>query len=82
MAKDADVKALRKKYTEGGLSWKDAKGLLADEIINYFSDARVRYKEILADKSSIRKTLNENADKARVVAAGVLKRVRAAVGAI
>ncbi len=81
-AKDSDVKVLRKKYTEGGLSWKDAKGALAEELINYFTEARSRYKDILSDKAGIRKILHDNAEKARVVASGVLKRVRDAVGVI
>jgi tryptophanyl-tRNA synthetase len=81
-AKDTDVKTLRKKYTDGGLSWKDAKEALAEELINYFAEARLKYKEMLSDKTAIRKILSDNAGKARLLASGVLKRVRDVIGVV
>jgi len=81
-AKDTDVKTLRKKYTDGGLSWKDAKEALAEELINYFAEARFKYKEMLSDKTAIRKILSDNAGKARLLASGVLKRVRNMIGVV
>lgn len=81
-ASDSDTKALRKKYTDGGLSWKDAKAMLADELIKYFKEPRERYNEILRDKDHIRKILTRNAEKARTISVAVVKKVREAVGIV
>jgi len=82
LASADEVKALRKRYLDGGLSWKEAKDTLADMIINYFAPARTRYNDLMNNKPEIHKILKANAEKAKVVAEGTLKRVRNAIGII
>jgi tryptophanyl-tRNA synthetase len=79
---DAEQKALRKRYTDGGLGWKEAKEILADKLIKYFDEPRRRYNDIIKDKDGIKKVLKKNADKARTISVPVIKRVRDAVGII
>ena len=82
LASADDVKAFRKRYVDGGLSWKEAKDTLADKVIDYFAPARARYNELMNNKVEIHKILKANAEKAKVVAEGTLARVRKAVGII
>ncbi|MEI6080434.1 MAG: tryptophan--tRNA ligase [bacterium] len=77
-----DVEALRKRYTQGGLGWKEAKDILATTIIDYFDEPRRRYNEIISDKNSIEKILRDNAAKARQTSSMVMNKVRDAVGIV
>jgi tryptophanyl-tRNA synthetase len=76
------VKAFRKRFTDGGLSWKEAKDTLADMIIDHFAPARARYNDLMNDKGEILKILKKNEEKAVTVASATLARVRKAIGII
>ena len=54
------VKAFRKRFTDGGLSWKEAKDTLADMIIDHFAPARARYNDLMNDKANINKIRKKN----------------------
>jgi len=82
LAASEDVKKMRKRYLDGGLSWKEAKDALSDVIINHFAPARDRYNDLMNDKSKIQKILKTNAEKAKGIAAKTIERVRSAVGII
>ena len=82
LAASEDVKKMRKRYLDGGLSWKEAKDALSDVIINHFAPARDRYNDLMNDKSKIQKILRTNAEKAKSIAAKTIERVRSAVGII
>jgi tryptophanyl-tRNA synthetase len=58
----------------------DTKKLLADRIIEYFAPMRERRLEIEAREGYVEQVLADGAEKARVVAARTLARVKAAVG--
>lgn len=77
-----ETESLRKRYLEGGMSWKEAKDLLAEVLIAHFEVPRLKYKEILKDRSLIRSVLLRNAQKARSVCGPVLDRTRKAIGII
>ena len=79
-ASKEDTASLRKRYLQGGLSWKEAKDLLADELIKNFEEPRRRYDEILKDKAGIRNILLKNSEHARAICGPVMKRVRDAIG--
>jgi len=76
------VQALRKRYLDGGMSWKEAKDTLADMVIDYFAPARTRYDDLMNNKAEIHKILKANAEKAKVIAEGTMARVRKAIGII
>lgn len=82
LAPSDKVKAFRKRFTDGGLSWKEAKDTLAEMIIDHFAPARARYNDLMNDKTEIQKILKANAEKARIVASATLSRVRKAIGII
>lgn len=82
LASKPEVDILRSRFVKGGLGWKEAKDILADTIINNFKDARLRYKEILADRERIRSLLTKNAEHARETSSKVMSRVREAIGIV
>ncbi len=81
-ATEADAQALKQKYLAGGMSWKEAKDLLAEALIKQFEKPRQRYNEIIKDTDGIKAVLKQNAQKARVVAEATLTRVRNVVGIV
>ena len=80
LASTDETQALRKRYLDGGLSWKEAKDYLADVVINNFAPARERYNELLKDRTQIDKILKQNANKAKAIAEATLSRVRKTIG--
>ncbi len=76
------VQSFRKRFLDGGLSWKEAKDTLADLIVDHFAPARARYNDLMNDKTQIQKILKKNAEKAKDVASTTLARVRKAIGII
>ncbi|HKB89528.1 MAG TPA: tryptophan--tRNA ligase [Opitutaceae bacterium] len=64
----------------GGLGYGDLKKTLFEHYWNYFSAARARRSELLANLDYVNKVLSEGAERARGVAASVLKRARKACG--
>jgi tryptophanyl-tRNA synthetase len=82
LAPSDKVSAFRKRFLDGGLSWKEAKDTLADLIIDHFAPARARYNDLMNDKAEIQKILKTNAEKARTIASATLARVRKAIGII
>lgn len=82
LAPSDKVATFRKRFLDGGLSWKEAKDTLADMIIDNFAPARARYNDLMNDRTEIQKILKTNAEKARAVASVTLSRVRKAIGII
>jgi len=63
-----------------GVSWGEAKQLLADELERQLADPRARYDDLMAHPAQIDALLADGAARARAVAGPVLARVKAAVG--
>ena len=64
----------------GGFGYGDLKKALFEHYWNYFSEARARRKELEANLDYVNGVLKEGAERARSVAAKVLKRARGACG--
>jgi len=65
---------------EGGLGYGDLKKALFEQYWNYFAAARRRRAELAANLDYVENVLREGADRARAVAAVVIKRARKASG--
>jgi len=64
----------------GGYGYGDLKKTLFEHYWNFFAEARARRKELEANPDHVESVLRDGAARARVVAAGVLKRARRASG--
>lgn len=64
----------------GGLGYGDLKKALFEHYWNYFAAARARRAELAANLDHVDAILREGAERARVVAAAVMKRARLACG--
>ncbi|HEY1764420.1 MAG TPA: tryptophan--tRNA ligase [Opitutaceae bacterium] len=64
----------------GGYGYGDLKKALFERYWAYFAAARARRAELLADKGYVEQVLRDGADRARAVAAVVIKRARKAAG--
>lgn len=74
--------ALAATYRAGGMGWGIAKGELFNVLNDFISPMRVRYNELMEDKSYIDKVLAEGAQKARALASKKMDMLRRAVGVI
>jgi len=64
----------------GGLGYGDLKKALFERFWTYFTPARARRAELLSDPGYVDKVLKDGAERARTVAAAVIKRARKAAG--
>ena len=64
----------------GGIAWGQAKKELHALIDAEIAPARERYQQLLADPAHVESVLKKGADKARAQAAGLMAKVRSAVG--
>jgi tryptophanyl-tRNA synthetase len=71
---------LENRLREGGLGYGDLKKALFEHYWNYFAAARARRAELAADAGYVERTLRQGAERARGVAAAVLRRARKASG--
>lgn len=80
LATATQTQELRNKYLNGGFGYGHAKTALYELILDTFQQERVRYDQYMNNKPELEKKLFEGADKARVIAKGVLKKVREKLG--
>ena len=71
---------MRKNYLAGNYGYGHAKQALFELILTKFAEPREKFSALMADKSQIDKALRIGAEKAKLVADEVLKRVRTKVG--
>jgi tryptophanyl-tRNA synthetase len=64
----------------GGGGYGAFKGAVAEEVVEYLRPVRERYHQLRADDAEIERALATGADKARAIASGTLRDVRAAMG--
>jgi tryptophanyl-tRNA synthetase len=74
------TQAMADNYRKGGYGYGDAKKALLEVLLDHFGDARQKREQLVADQGYIEEIRKKGADKAREVAAGVLDRVRKAIG--
>jgi tryptophanyl-tRNA synthetase len=71
---------MRERFVKGGTGYGDFKKQLFEKLWEYFAPMRKRREEILKDKTYIDDVLARGAKRANLIADGVMKRVRKAVG--
>ncbi|WP_445731567.1 tryptophan--tRNA ligase [Mariniflexile sp.] len=80
LANDAQIKTMKTNYENGNYGYGHAKQALFELIVDNFATQRERYNYYMNNLNEIDKALALGAEKARLVADGVLKRVREKVG--
>ena len=80
LASQEDVKTMKANYENGGYGYGHAKQALFELIIEKFAQPRERYSYYMNHLDEIDNALAVGAEKAKLVANGVLKRVRSKVG--
>ena len=80
VANDAQIAEMKANYEKGGYGYGHAKQALFELLIDKFSAERERYNYYMDNLNEIDKALAIGAEKAKVVADEVLKRVRTKVG--
>ncbi len=80
LASETQIAEMRANYEGGNYGYGHAKQALYELIIAKFADVRAKYNHYMENKNEIDQALTIGAEKARMVAQDVLKRVRAKVG--
>jgi tryptophanyl-tRNA synthetase len=80
MASDAQTAEMRKKYLAGGYGYGHAKQEIFELICEKFKGERERYNYLIENPQEVEDALKIGAERARIVATDVLKRVRSKVG--
>ena len=80
IANESETDQMRKNYLAGNYGYGHAKQALFELILTKFAVPREKFSALMADKSQIDAALRIGAEKAKLVADEVLKRVRTKVG--
>jgi tryptophanyl-tRNA synthetase len=80
VASKDEIADMRERFVKGGTGYGDFKKQLFEKLWEYFAPMRKRREEILKDKTYIDDVLARGAKRANLIADGVMKRVRKAVG--
>ena len=80
LATEEQTATMRANYEGGNYGYGHAKQALYELIVEQFSPIRDRYNHYMENKHELDEALKIGAEKATVVANGVLKRVRAKIG--
>jgi tryptophanyl-tRNA synthetase len=77
-----EAEILKQKYLAGGMGWGEAKKILGEKLNNYFEKPRVKYNELINDKSYLKEIMKKGSMLAREEASKTLSRVKSVVGII
>jgi tryptophanyl-tRNA synthetase len=80
LASDTQIAEMKAKYEGGNYGYGHAKQALFELILERFANPRERYDYYMNNLDEVDAALAKGASKAKVVADGVLKRVRSKVG--
>ena len=80
LATDEQTTNLKAKYAAGNFGYGEAKQELFEVICDKFSDEREKFNYLMENTEIIEKELQKGAEKAKVIAKGVLQRVRQNIG--
>ena len=80
LASDEQIAEMRANYEGGNYGYGHAKQALYELILEKFSDVRAKYSHYMENRNEIDEALAIGAEKARVIAKDVLKRIRTKVG--
>ena len=80
LATDEQISVLKEKYEAGNFGYGDAKQELFQLICEKFSSEREKFATLMENTDIIEKELQKGAEKAKIIAKGVLQRVRQNIG--
>ena len=80
IASEAQIDNLSSKYKNGGFGYGHAKNELLELIIDKFQEPRTKFNELMNDPKTIEDELLKGANKAKVVAHTILKKVKDNLG--
>lgn len=80
VADEAGTQAMRENYLRGGYGYGHAKKELLGMLMDRFTRERSDFNKWMGDRPALDKELEKGAEKARMVATGVLDRVRGVLG--
>jgi len=80
LASDEQIAEMETNYKGGNYGYGHAKQALYELIIDKYTTERTRFNELMDSKELIEKELQKGAEKARIIARGVLDRVRTKMG--
>jgi len=80
IASESEITQMRKNYLAGNYGYGHAKQALFELILTKFAEPREKFSSLMADTAQIDAALRIGAEKAKLVADEVLKRVRTKVG--
>jgi len=81
-AGEAEERDLADRYRKGGMGWGEAKQALLALLNSRIAPMRARYDELMSDTSSIDAILSEGSRRARMIAAGAIRRLKEAIGVV
>lgn len=75
-----EISTMENKYRQGNLSYKEVKEALYEKILQHFKPFKEKRKELKKDVASVKKILQEGAERATAIAEKTIKKARQAVG--
>ena len=79
-ADESKTEEMRKRYTQGGMGYGEAKKELFELIRDYFKEAREKRDYLVKNKNDIHQILRKGAEKTRKIAIATLEEVKNRVG--
>jgi len=80
LAEESEVQKMRENYTAGGWGYGHTKKAILELILEKFGPQRERYNFYMENPDEVDKILLQGAEKAKVVAVDVIKRIREKTG--
>ena len=80
LAKPEELSIMESKYKEGAISYKEAKEILADTILEFFQPMRTRRQELLQNTEYIAEILAKGAEEPNSIAETNIQQIRQLVG--
>jgi tryptophanyl-tRNA synthetase len=77
---DTELGVLRNKYEKGGLSYKESKDMLYEEIVDFITPMREKREMYKKDLDKVYEILNEGARKAKILVEKKMKIIRSNIG--
>lgn len=80
LAKPEELSIMESKYKEGAISYKEAKEILAETILEFFQPMRNRRQELLQNSEYISEILSKGAEEANAIAETNIQKIRQLIG--
>lgn len=80
LAKPEELSIIESKYKEGTISYKEAKEILAEAILEFFQPMRTRRQELLQNSEYVAEVLGKGAEEANAIAENNIQQIRQLVG--